>query len=88
MQSFTFGSDEYYEAVIREGIKDKYPIELNATDFLVFIKILDNLSKFASVSHSDFPVINGYGDDNTEPIEEWARNIYSSIGETLGIEGI
>lgn len=88
MQSFTFGTDEFIQAILDKGTKEKYPIEFGATNFTVFVKILSSLSRYAEVSHNDFKEIPGYGGEDTEPIEDWATQILSAIAETLGIEGI
>jgi hypothetical protein len=89
MDSYTFGSHDFMMAVLEKGTKEKYPIELNATDFRVFVTILEKLSQYDSVNHHDIPTIPGYGEDGeSEPIGDWATSWLSGIAETLGIEGI
>ena len=88
MDSYTFGSPDYISAILEKGQKEKYPIELAATDFRVFITILEKLALYDSVSHKDIPSIPGYGGEWTEPIGDWAQSWLSGIGETLGVEGI
>ena len=88
--SFTALSDEFVAAILERGTTDgNYPIELNATDFRVFITILHKLAQYGNVSHKDFPEIPGFGDDDwQEPIEGWAYEWLSGIGDTLNVEGI
>lgn len=93
MDSYTFGSHDFMQAILEKQAKDlpggKYPIELNATDFRVFVTILEKLSLYDSVTHKDIPSIPGYGEDGeSEPLGDWAMNFLSAIGETLGVEGI
>lgn len=95
-QSFSALSDEFVAEVLRrqEQLKDEYggnnyPITLNTTDFRVFITILQKLALYGNVSHKDFPEIPGFGDDDwQEPIEGWAHEWLSGIGDTLNVEGI
>lgn len=87
--SYTFGSHDFMQAVIERGIREGYPVTLNATDFRVFVTILEKLALYDSVNHKDIPSIPGYGEDGQlEPISDWAWQFLSSIGETLGVEGI
>lgn len=88
MDSYTFGSDEFMKAILEKGTKEKYPIELNATDFRVFVTILQGLANYGVANHKTVPSIPGYGDEEFEPIEEWAASWLSGIAETLGVEGI
>lgn len=87
--SYTFGSNDFVQAVIERGIREGYPITLNATDFRVFITILQKLALHDSVNHKDIPSIPGYGEDGeSEPLGDWAWQFLSSIGETLNVEGV
>jgi hypothetical protein len=65
-----------------------YPIQLNATDFKVFVTILKSLAAYSDVSHKEFETILGYGDGETEPISDWAMEKLSGIAESLGVEGV
>lgn len=95
-QSFTALSDEFVAEVLsrQERMRDEYgsnnyPITLNTTDFRVFITILHKLAMYGNVTHKDFPVIPGFGDDDyQEPIQGWAQDWLSGIGDTLNVEGI
>jgi hypothetical protein len=49
---------------------------------------LQNLAKYGKVTHKDIESIPGYGGEFIEPIEDWAWQFLSGIGETLGVEGI
>jgi hypothetical protein len=92
MDSYTFGSDEFMMAILEKQEKELpgggYPIELNATDFRVFVTILQGLANYGVANHKTVPSIPGYGDEEFEPIEEWAASWLSGIAETLGVEGI
>lgn len=93
MESYTFGSGNYMEALALERLRtgENYPITLNDTDFRVLISILRDLAlcgecgRDARVAVAE---ILGTGTDETEPIEEWAWGMLSGIGETLGVEGV
>jgi hypothetical protein len=69
---------------------ENYPITLNDKDFRVFTAILKDLALYGEVGKSTRDKVREIiGDsDETEPIEDWAWNWLSGIGETLGIEGI
>lgn len=87
--SFTFGSAEFMEEIFRRGTQRNYPIGLNSTDFKVFVTILHKLALYGGVSHHDFDEVLTFDPlDIEEPIERWAWDFLSSIGETLNIEGI
>lgn len=100
MDSYTFGSHDFMMAILEKQAKDlpggKYPIEWNATDFRVFVTILQNLALYGKFTHKDIESIPGYGtvrnesgdDEEWEPIEDWAWQLLSGIAETLGVEGI
>lgn len=96
MESYTFGSHDFMMAVLEKAALHRnadgggnYPIELNATDFRVFVTILQKLAMYAKVTHKDIETIPGYGEDgHSEPIEDWATSWLSGIAETLGVEGI
>lgn len=93
MDAYTFGSHDFMMAILENQARDlpggKYPIELNATDFRVFVTILQNLALYDGVSHKDIETIPGYGEDGeSEPIGDWAQSWLSGIAETLGVEGI
>lgn len=93
MQSYTFGTDNYIEAIALERMRtgENYPITLNDSDFRVFTHILRDLALYGECSRSTrvaVAEILGTGTDDTEPIEEWAWNWLSGIGETLNVEGI
>lgn len=92
MDSYTFGSHDFMMAIIEKQMGEllggKYPIELNTTDFRVFITILQKLALYGSVTHKDIESIPGYGNDDMEAIEEWSLSWLSGIAETLGVEGI
>lgn len=92
-QSYTFGSDNFMEAIALERMRtgENYPIALNDTDFRVFTIVLRDLALYGEASRSTrvaVAEILGTGTDDVEPIEEWAWGWLSGIGETLGIEGI
>lgn len=66
-------------------------MELNTTDFHVFITILRDLALYGEATRSTrvaVAEILGTGTDEIEPIEEWSWGMLSSIAETLGVEGI
>lgn len=92
-QSYTFGSDNFMEAVALERLRsgEIYTIGLNDSDFRVFIAILRDLALYGEASRSTRVTVSeilGTGTDETEPIEEWAWSWLSGIAETLGVEGI
>lgn len=96
--SHTFGSDEFMSAVLKRQSESRneyggnqYPIELNTTDFHVFITLLKELALYGEAGRSirvAASEILGTGTDDDEPIEMWAWSMLSSIAETLGVEGI
>lgn len=93
MESYTFGSDNYMQAIALERLRtgENYPITLNDSDFRVFTAILRDLALYGECSRNTrvaVAEILGTGTDETEPIEDWAWEMLSGIGETLGIEGI
>lgn len=95
MDSYTFGSHEFMMAVLEKASAHRnadggsnYPIELNQTDFRVFVEILRGLALYGVANHKTVESIPGYSNDETEPIEEWAWSWLSGIAETLGVEGI
>lgn len=93
MESYTFGSDNFMEAIALERLRtgENYPITLNDSDFRVLTVILRDLAFYGEATRSTrvaVAEILGTGTDVMEPIEEWAWNFLSSIGETLNVEGI
>lgn len=96
MDSYTFGSHDFMMAILEKQSQlkneyggNQYPMELNTTDFRVFVTILRQLALYDKVTHKDIPTIPGYGEDGGwEPIGDWATSWLSSIAETLGVEGI
>jgi hypothetical protein len=90
MDSYTFGSPAFMQAV-EQAMRSEdshFGINLNATDFRVFVTLLKSLALYSDVSHKEFETILGHGDGETEPISEWAMEWLSSIAESLGVEGI
>lgn len=98
METYTFGSHDFMMAVLEKANREMpYPIQLNRTDFRVFITILQRLALYGKVTHKDIETIPGYGtvrnddsgdDEEWDPIEHWAMSWLSGIAETLGVEGI
>lgn len=97
-ESYTFGTDEFISAVSKAQQRQRngyggnqFPMQLNTTDFLVFITILRDLAMYGEATRSTRVAVSeilGTGTDDIEPIEEWAWDMLSSIGESLGVEGI
>lgn len=91
MDSYTFGSDGFMDALTKAQEGKKYPMELNSKDFHVFITILKELALYGECTRSTrvaVAEILGNGNDDIEPVEYWAWQFLSAIGETLGVEGI
>lgn len=98
VEMHTFGSDDFMSAVLKRQSElkneyggNQYPMELNTTDFHVFITILKELALYGEAGRSvrvAASEILGTGTDDDEPIEMWAWDMLSSIAETLGVEGI
>ncbi len=93
MESYTFGSDNFMSAIALERMRtgENYPITLNDTDFRVLTVILRELALYGEFSRSgrvQVAEILGTGTDDIEPVEDWAWQFLSGIGETLGVEGI
>lgn len=92
MESYTFGSDEFMSAVALERMRtgENYPITLNDTDFRMLTAILRDIALYGEVGKSTRDKAREIlGDSFTsEPLEDWAWQWLSGIGETLGIEGI
>lgn len=96
MDSYTFGSHDFMMAILEKQSQlkneyggNQYPMELNTTDFRVFVTILQQLSLYDSVTYKQFPSIPGYGEDGeSEPIGDWATSFLSSIADSLDVEGI
>lgn len=93
IQSYTFGSDNFMEALALERMRtgENYPITLNDSDFRVLTVILRDLALYGEATRSTrvaVAEILGTEADDIEPIEEWAWGWLSGIGETLNVEGI
>lgn len=93
MQSYTFGSDNFMEAIALERMRtgENYSITLNDSDFRVLTVILRDIALYGEatgIARSAVAEILGTGTDDIEPIEDWAWGFLSGIGETLGVEGI
>lgn len=90
---YTFGSDEFMSAIALERMRtgENYPITLNDSDFRVLTVILKELALYGECSRSTrvaVAEILGTGTDDIEPIEDWAWQFLSGIGDTLGVEGV
>lgn len=96
MDSYTFGSDEFMAAILEKRAKSifgNYEIGLNAKDFQVFITILQGIALYGEIDRHKLNDLIGWTTDDpdpdeTEPVEDWAWQFLSNIGETLGIESI
>lgn len=93
MESYTFGSDNFMSAIALERLRTgkNYPIGFNDSDFRVFTTILRDLALYGEASRSTRVAVAGIlgtGTDEMEPIEVWAWSLLSSIGDSLGVEGI
>ncbi len=78
-------------ALVKAQEGEKYPMELNSKDFHIFILILRELALYGECTRSTRVAVAellGTGTDDIEPIEDWAWQFLSAIGETLGVEGI
>lgn len=90
---YTFGSEEFMSALALERLRtrENYPIGFNDNDFRVFTTILRDLALYGECSRStrvEVAQILGTGTDDIEPIEDWAWQLLSSIGDSLGVEGV
>ncbi len=92
MEGYTFGSDEFMSAIALERMRtgENYPVTFNDTDFRMFTAILRDVALYGEVGKATRDKAREIlGDSFTsEPLEEWAWNWLSGIGETLGVEGI
>ncbi len=93
MQSYTFGSDNFMNAIALERMRtgENYSITLNDGDFRVFTTILKELALYGECTRSTrvaVAEILGTGTDDMEPVMEWAWSFLSAIAETLGVEGV
>jgi hypothetical protein len=93
MESYTFGSDNFMEAIALERMRmqENYPITLNDKDFRIVTEILRGLALYGEVDRHKLNDLVGWrygGNLDQDPIEEWAWNALSGIGVTLEVEGI
>lgn len=93
MENYTFGSYEFMESIATERLRtgENFPMTLNDNDFRVLTTILRDLALYGECTRStrvEVAKILGEETGETEPVEDWAWNMLSSIAETLGVEGI
>lgn len=82
MQSFTAMSREAVDATVTAQLAtgEKYPMELNGTDFANLVHALRIAWLYADLDGAD--------DVTEESLTDWIMGFVSSIGETLGVEHI
>jgi hypothetical protein len=75
MQSFTMGTSEMVNAMV-ESLPDVYTVSFNKGDMEALVRVLSTVAGFTSL------------EDMTEEMRDKATSLFSSIAETLHIEGI
>jgi len=79
MQTFTMGTPEMIGAMF-SNLPQKYPMELNETDMSAVIWALATAVGFVSWDDREA--------EDADELRERAESLFSSIAETLGVEGI
>lgn len=82
MDSFTAMSREAIDATVTAQLAtgEKYPMELNGTDFANLVHALRVAWMYADLDGTD--------DVTGEPLTDWIMGFVSGIGQTLGVENI
>lgn len=93
MESYTFGSDEFMQAIALERMRtgENYPITLNDKDFRIITEILRQIALYTEIDHHKLNSMLEDGShpaDEIDPISDWAWSWLSGIAETLAVEGI